>query len=111
MGRYNSTKLHGILKISGENTETHDFGDGLYCFRGPAMSFAIYRSWPLDFGGGVLRDNAAVIIFPESPREIGRFPDTFQYILTDNDLEIVMGQLCFAKLRTKMNEWDNEDIN
>jgi len=101
----------GTLNISRENTGTHDFGDGLYCFRGHFESFAVDRSWPLEFGEDVSSSNAAVIIFPDGPREIDGFLDKSEHILTDIDLKEKMGERCFAKLQTNMNEWSDTDTN
>lgn len=107
----------GNLKISGENTGNHDFGDGLYCFRGhfrAALSFAVDRSWPLQYGDEVGRDNAAnaaVIIFPDGPSGVDGFLNTSDHVLTDNQLRTEMGARRFNQLATKMDGWDASDIN
>ncbi|CAB9531168.1 expressed unknown protein [Seminavis robusta] len=58
-------ELEGIMNPS-KSDEAHDFGSGLYCFKGSlakALSFGANRAWPRPDGAG--GSNPAIVIFPK----------------------------------------------
>jgi hypothetical protein len=82
-----ATSLVRIVKAEGnilpskhsakENGARHDFGEGVYCFKGEfqsALSFAVDRCWPLyscDATESFTQHNPAVILF-QKPRDFNR---------------------------------------
>lgn len=65
----------GQMKVS---EGKHDFGPGIYCFRGRllwALSWAVDRSWPRDGK----QDNPSVIIFPNADFDEGTFTHVNEY--------------------------------
>ena len=113
---------HGSVKISSERE--HDFGRGLYCFKGHlnrAILYAFHRSWP-DLTGKskrsvalrtIEKDNPSVVVFPNSEitYDEGHFHVGFQEHtfsekkLRDNQQLVKSG---YFKGRDK---WDKKDKN
>jgi hypothetical protein len=126
-----TTSLVKIVKAEGtivkskedenENGARHDFGEGVYCFKGEfqsALSFAVDRCWPLysdDTGSFVTQHNPAVILF-QKPHHFNRmqklqriyhvgdkppFPDKFLK-------ERVLGEKEFRKYDKVRKAWKKD---
>lgn len=121
-------KDNGIMDTSAVSKrlqQTHDFGPGLYCFKGRlswALSFAIDRCWPLPEEDGM--HNPGVILFPK-PRQFNREhereliydvdaqqPFADEFLLEDTVMSMTTTELEEFNSRRKKWEWSKkEELN
>ena len=89
--------------------ERHDFGPGVYCFKGQldgALSFAVDRCWPMEDRDGTLTfHNPALVIFP-NPEVLERVHHVGQHApFTDEELDKYLGEEYKDDFIRRRTEW------